>query len=295
MYSLNKLVWMLANPLALGLLILGLGLVLKIVGLFAVKLDARKRRVYKVAWGMVAVSLLWFWLWGTKAWTHVVGCSLERDFLVEGMDGMRMRAAADYPQADAIVDLGGGCGANTNLFPCALLNAGADRAYFSALLWKAGKAPVIIPSGTGLDMADKLFLMDLGVPEAAIIVENVARNTEENAKFVEKILNSGGVKGKGVEELQPANSKLTHSPTRILLVTSAWHMKRSLLMFARYAPNVECIPAACDFECITFGTLQFGDFLPDTGVFECNCRYFHVAGNMGLQVFQEVENGGMVV
>ena len=264
MYSLNKFVWMLANPLALGLLILGLGLALKMVGLFAVKTDARKRCVYKVAWGMVAVSLLWFWLWGTKAWMHVVGHGLERDFLVEGTDGMRMRAAADYPQVDAIVDLGGGCGANTNLFPCALLNAGADRAYFSALLWKSGKAPVIIPSGSGLDMADKVFLMDLGVPEEAIIVENAARNTEENAKFVMDVLGR-------VEHVERGEGK-RH---RILLVTSAWHMKRSLLMFAKYAPNVECIPAACDFECIADDTLQFGDFFPDTGAFECNCRYFH--------------------
>ena len=267
MYSLNKLVWMLANPLALGLLLLGLGLTLKIVGLFAVKSDTRKRRVYKVAWGMVAVSLLWFWLWGTKAWTRVVGCSLERDFLVEGTDGMRMRAAVEYPQVDAIVDLGGGCGANTNLFPYALLNAGADRAYFSALLWKAGKAPVIIPSGSGLDMADKLFLMDLGVPEAAIIVENAARNTEENAKFVEKLINSR------VERVDEKGAEV-HKP-KVLLVTSAWHMKRSLMMFAKYVPNVECIPAACDFETIKGDGFVVSDLLPDTGAFECNCRYFH--------------------
>lgn len=292
MYSLNKLVWMLANPLAFGLLLLGFGLLLKIVGLFTVKADARKRCVYKVAWGMVAVSLLWFWLWGTKAWTHVVGCSLERDFLEEGTDGMRMRAAADYPQTDAIVDLGGGCGANTNFFPCALLNAGADRAYFSALLWKARKAPVIIPSGTGLDMADKLFLIDLGVPEEAIIVENAARNTEENAKFVERILVDVFNRVEHVERVEGEgmNSRVERVDNRkpkALLVTSAWHMKRSLCMFKKYASGIDVIPAPCDFETVFGNGLSWCDFLPDTGVFECNCRYCHEwLGILGYALFR---------
>lgn len=272
MYSLNKFVWTIANPLTVGCLMLGLGIVLKLVGRAAATGDAKCQRMSKLAWILVALSFVWFWLWGTPAWSRVVGQNLECSFL--GTDG-RMKAANDYPVCDAIVDLGGGCGARTNLYDGVLLNAAADRAYFSALLWKAGKAPIIIASGSGLEFADKVFMLDLGVPEEAIVVENEAMNTEENAKFVEKILNSGGVVRGGVRKLELTHSQPTHSPTRILLVTSAWHMKRSLMMFAKYAPNVECIPAACDFECIAAGTLEFGDFLPDPGAFECNCRYFH--------------------
>ena len=52
-------------------------------------------------------------------------------------------------------------------------------------------------------------------------------------------------------------------------------MKRSLLMFKKYAPELECIPAACDFECSVGYPLSFKDVLPDPGAFECNCRYFH--------------------
>ena len=272
MYSLNKFVWVIANPLTVGCLMLGLGIVLKMVGRAVATEDAKSQRMSKFAWILVVLSFAWFWLWGTPAWTRVVGQNLERSFL--SADG-RMKAAADYPVCNAIVDLGGGCGARTNMYDGALLNGAADRAYFSALLWKAGKAPIIIASGSGLELADKVFMRDLGVSEEAIVVENEAMNTEGNAKLVEKILNSGGVVRGGVRKLELTHSQPTHSPTRILLVTSAWHMKRSLMMFVKYAPNVECVPAACDFECAPCGPVRFGDFLPDTGAFECNCRYFH--------------------
>ena len=265
MYSLNKFVWVIANPLTVGCLMLGLGIVLKLVDRAVATGDAKSQRMSKFAWILVVLSFAWFWLWGTPAWTRVVGQNLECSFL--SADG-RMKAAADYPVSDAIIDLGGGCGARTNLYDGALLNAAADRAYFSALLWKAGKAPIIIASGSDLELADKVFMRDLGVPEAAIIVENNARNTEENAKFVERTLRD--IVGR-VEHVD----RVERTKPRVLLVTSAWHMKRSLMMFAKYAPNVKCIPVACDFECALCPDLQFGDFLPDTGAFECNCRYFH--------------------
>lgn len=267
MYSLNKFVWVIANPLMIGCLMLGLGIVLKLLGSVIATSDVKRCRMFKVAWIFVALSFVWFWLWGTPAWSRVVGQNLERGFL--GMNG-RIIAATDYPLCDAIVDLGGGCGARTNMYDGVLLNAAADRAYFSALLWKAGKAPIIIASGSGLELADKAFMCDLGVPEQVILVENDARNTEENARFVKDVLAAKNIKN-----------------AKILLVTSAWHMKRSLMMFGKYASELECIPAACDFECSPCPDLQFGDFLPDTGAFECNCRYFHEwLGILGYKYFR---------
>ena len=274
MYSLNKFVWVIANPLTVGCLMLGLGIVLKMVGRAVATEDAKSQRMSKFAWILVVLSFAWFWLWGTPAWTRVVGQNLERSFL--SADG-RMKAAADYPVCNAIVDLGGGCGARTNMYDGALLNGAADRAYFSALLWKAGKAPIIIASGSGLELADKVFMRDLGVPEEAIVVENEAMNTEGNAKLVEKLIKgrvASFAKATVAEERVDEKDAEAHKP-KVLLVTSAWHMKRSLMMFVKYAPNVECVPAACDFECAPCGPVRFGDFLPDTGAFECNCRYFH--------------------
>lgn len=261
MYSLNKVVWVIANPLMVGCLMLGLGIVLKLLGLVITIGSTKRRRIFKVAWILVALSFVWFWLWGTSAWSRVVGQNLERDFL--DADG-RMVAAVDYPVYDAIVDLGGGCGVRTNMYDGVMLNAAADRAYFSALLWKAGKAPIIIVSGSGLELADKVFMQDIGVPEEAIVVENEAMNTEGNAKFVERLVKSR-VDEKDAE---------AHKP-KVLLVTSAWHMKRSLLMFNKYARDIEVVPAPCDFETIRVDGFAMSDLLPDSGSFECNCRYYH--------------------
>lgn len=275
MYSLNKIIWVLANPLSLGLLMFAVGILLKAACRCAGGVKKQGRVLDRIAAILLCASFIWFWMWGSKAWTCVVGAGLEREFLIECVSGFRMRDATDYPFADAIVDLGGGCGAETNFSSCVSLNAGSDRAYFSALLWKAGKAPIVIPSGNGLDVADKRFIMDLGVPEDAIVVENNARNTEENARFVRDIVLSRQSSVVSNRSAQTAGSGLKVKKPSVLLVTSAWHMKRSLLMFKKYAPELECIPAACDFECSVGYPLSFKDVLPDPGAFECNCRYFH--------------------
>ena len=59
---------------------------------------------------------------------------------------------------------------------------------------------------------------------------------------------------------------------RVLLVTSAWHMRRSVLMYRKYAPSLEIIPAATDYE----ATVQTGrpfslkDLWPDATMFYAN-------------------------
>jgi uncharacterized SAM-binding protein YcdF (DUF218 family) len=139
-----------------------------------------------------------------------------------------------------------------------------------------------MPSGKGLIYSDRRFLLDLGVPEAAIVVENRARNTEENAKFVGELVveevgrrkEEGGRRklegGSGKENLEGDGLK-----PKVLVVTSAWHMKRTLLMFEKYAPQIEVIPAACDFECVPTGNLQLTELLPNAEVFGRNAVYFH--------------------
>ena len=151
--------------------------------------------------------------------------------------------AEDAPTADAIVLLGGGMGANQKAYPYAEMWGGADRVWHAARLYNAGKAPMIIPTGCGERESSFPLLRDFDVPESAIIIEDAARNTEENAKFVEKLINSRvehveRVDEKGVEVCKP----------KVLLVTSAWHMSRSVLMYKKYAPSLDIIPAATDYE-----------------------------------------------
>ena len=218
-----------------------------------------------------------------------IGGTLENEWPIVKAEGA--------PKADAIVLLGGGMGSNTNVYPYAEMWNGADRVWHAARLYKAGKAPIVIPTGSSERESAVPLLLDLGVPEGAILVEDKARNTEENAKFVEKILNSGGVREGGSEGVpnhplthsQSTHSKPTHSPTRVLLVTSAWHMRRSVLMYKKYAPMLEIIPAAADYEAtvITGHPFRFQDLCPDANMLLDNtCIFKEYLGYWGYRVFR---------
>ena len=116
------------------------------------------------------------------------------------------------------------------------------------------------------------------MPESAIVVENEAKNTEENAKLVKKMVErwSGGE-----VEKRP----------KVLLVTSAWHMKRSLLMMKKYAKELEVIPAPCDCEATgrTFSGFELTWLKPEPGTFYFNSVYFHEwLGYWGYKLLRKI-------
>ena len=195
--------------------------------------------------------------------------------------------AEDAPPADAIVLLGGGMGANTNVYPYAEMWNGADRVWHAARLYKAGKAPVVIPTGAGERESSVPLLLDLGVPESAVVVEGEARNTEENAKFVEKVLATKDTKNTKSEGARGRDSARVKK--RVLLVTSAWHMRRSVLMYRKYAPNLEILPAAADYEATvqTSHPFCFKDVWPDTNALFANSYIFkEYLGYWGYRLFR---------
>ena len=207
--------------------------------LFAIVLARLKRCRLSCICGLLSVA--WLWFWSTGAAGRWIGLSLEREFPPQ--------LAEQMPQADAIVVLGGGVGLNTNVCPYAKLFLSADRAWHGARLYKAGKAPKVFVTCE----ADALFMVDLGVPRTAITVNDKARNTEEEAR----LFASQGIKS-------------------ILLVTSAWHMRRAKLMYERYAKGVEVIPAATDYVNMTMfdKPLEFKDFVPDSCMIGQNAYMF---------------------
>lgn len=235
---LNKLVWFVLNPMMLGMLMLGFGIVLQIA--------CRN----SLATAFCLMALLWFWAWSTPVSFEWLGGGLEKKY-------PPLRAET-MPKADAIVLLGGGMGSNTNM-PYAEMWTSADRVWHAARLYKAGRAPIIITSGVGEAHASVPLLLDLGVPRKAIHVENESRNTAENAAFSKKLLRTLVAK----ERKKP----------RVLLVTSAWHMRRSMLLFED--GEIEVVAAATDHE----ATTQIGkrrsllDFLPTDGKFSTNCAF----------------------
>mgnify|MGYP002624449412 CR=1 FL=1 len=192
MYVVNKIVCACVNPFMIGLALATFGSICAYVN---------RRRL---GFCLVALSVLWLWLWSTPVMYRWLGCALE--------DACPIVKAEDAPVADAIVVLGGGMGANTNVYPYAEMWGGADRVWHAARLYKAGKAPVVITSGTGERESTVPLLVDFGVPASAIFVEDKARNTEENAKFVEEVLlGSGVVKSGGFEKFNSSTHPLTHS------------------------------------------------------------------------------------
>lgn len=170
-------------------------------------------------------------LLGVSVFFAVMACPFVAGRIAYGLEKDYPPLSADeYPAADAIVVLGGGIGAST-FMPYPELFQGADRVWHAARLYKAGKAPVVVPSGIGEELGAAVLLQDLGVPRSAILTENASRTTAENARYSRDLLGKRGVR-------------------RILLVTSAWHMRRSIMLYRKM--GFEVVPAATDHE----GTLD---------------------------------------
>lgn len=213
---LDKLLAQLAYPLGLATVLILAGLLLVV---------ARRLRS-GLAVGLA--GLAWLTLWSLPAVSDRIRTSLEQRH-----QNLPAEAA---PEADAIVLLGGGERGTPTDWPYPDLGRGADRIWHAARLFHAGKAETIIVSGgrmgwtgdrqTGAKAMREL-LIDLGVPGLAILMEAESRNTRENA------VNTAAIAEKQKIE-------------RVLLVTSALHMRRSLATFE--AAGLEAVPAAADFE-----------------------------------------------
>lgn len=249
MFCINKIVGFVVSPIGGAM-----------AGMLCALVFSRFGRKRIAKWiGVLTVA--WLWLWMTPIMTFVVGVPLEKEFLVDG----KVPQVETFPDADAIVLLGGSMGIETNLSSYAEMWSGADRVWQTARLYKAGKAPMVIATGNGAVDTTLPLLKDFGVP-SEIVSFHDARNTEEEAKLVQKM----GYK-------------------KILLVTSAWHMKRARMMFEKYAPSVEVVCAPADFENSIVATrpFSFGCFLPDPGVFMGNSVALHEwVGIVGYKLFR---------
>ena len=274
MYYINKIVGFLVSPI--GGAIAG--------GIVAV-VCARLGRKRMAQW-IGGLTVAWLWLWMTPIMTWVVGVPLEREFLVDG----RVPMVETFLEADAIILLGGGMGVDTNHNSYAEMSAGADRVWQAARLYKAGRAGKIIATGDYAKDTTLPLLKEFGVGEEAVSFLD-ARTTEEEAKGIRKLFSRVervDVSRKERKE-RKEDSRVEGGAGKILLVTSAWHMKRARLMFEKYAPGIEVVYAPADFE-NTFTaekTPLFKMLLPDPNVFMLNSVAFHEwVGIVGYKVFR---------
>ncbi len=107
----------------------------------------------------------------------------------------------------------------------------ADRLHQAVILYKKGKIDKILFSGgSGLVGQPeereaphaKQYLLQIGIPEADILIESNSRNTAENAKQSKLLLDSLHITGKK------------------LLITSGMHMRRAKACFEKAGVEVQC-------------------------------------------------------
>ncbi len=151
---------------------------------------------------------------------------LEADFPV--------LAVAECPQVDAIVVLGGMT--DPPLPPRREVEVGAsfDRMLQAMRLLQAAKAPWLVFSGgnipelSGSASTEAGQMRELavlcGVPAACILLEDSSRTTRENALFTARLLRERGL-------------------NRVLLVTSAGHMRRAMGVFRHEGVQALAVPA----------------------------------------------------
>jgi len=159
------------------------------------------------------------------------------------------RPVSAVPSADAIVVLGGAIGAPRPPRVHPDLSGAADRVWHAARLYHAGRAPLIIASGGTVPWQDQRFreatamqrlLTRWGVPADSVLLEARSANTYENARYTADVVRRRGL-------------------DRVLLVTSAQHMRRALATFRSAGVNAR--PAATDYH-VTDGSTSVLDLVP---------------------------------
>ena len=211
-FYLSKIFWLLVQPVNLTGLLLLAAVVAQVV---------RWRRL------AITASLGAFVVLGVSAWTSLGALMLHP------LEDRFARPAALPETVDGIIVLGGGFeGAINRVRGGYELNSGGDRFVEAAIMARRyPNAKVVISGGSGAlvlegeadaDTVPRL-LEALGVSRDRMVLENRSRNTVENARFTRQLVAPG-----------PSENWL--------LITSAFHMPRSVALFRREGFDVIAWP-----------------------------------------------------
>lgn len=195
-------------------------LILITAGLWILR-DLRKHHHKRLGWWLLLSSLLCLYLLSISPVVSCLAYVLEKDYRLQRHDKTR--------KIDVVVVLGGGVskrGLQSDLSPSKEMSS---RLLFGLQTLKRSNAKFIVFCGGGegdISEAETMFRVakNLGIEESKIIVESKSQNTWEHAVELDKLL---------------TNKNMT-----IGIVTSALHMKRSLMVFKNYFPNVVPLPSS---------------------------------------------------
>lgn len=196
------------------------------------------KKNYKGAFvNFIVASLMWFFSIAPVSNFLIRG--LESDFNVP-----------ENPAGDIIILLGGGV--YDNVPDISGVGAPSEemvaRTITAVRLQKKLNVPIIISGGNVFKGRKaeapivKRFLVDLGIPESKLIIEDKSRDTIENAKYSKKIF-----------------EKLKYK--KPILVTSAFHMKRSIMSFKK--AGIEVVPFPANFRTWANMKYMWQDYLPN--------------------------------
>lgn len=219
-FVLQKVLWFLILPPASLLVLTFIGLLL---------INKKQRRLGK------------FLIFSGAALLYVLSIGQVADSIVKPLERASPPLTNEEITADAVVVLGGGSVDLEWLGAAPVPNAEtSSRLLEGVLVARRLRVPLVLSMGNGEPFATRANDADtmaqsalaMGVPQKQIIVENMSRNTLENSYAVRKLLRGD----------------------RIVLATSAYHMRRARAMFAKRGFTV--IPAP------TFFTAQKRKFTP---------------------------------
>jgi uncharacterized SAM-binding protein YcdF (DUF218 family) len=225
---LHKIIPVFLMPTAISLLFVALGLILR-------------RRA--LCWA--GVLLLWL------ASAGLVSKAMMR----AAEDWETRKAVSTMPAAQAIVVLSAGRTRPPGA-PGVSEWGDADRFYGGIELYKAKKAPLLIFTGGWVPWEPDArlegevlmqYAADLGVPADRMMTTGKVVNTNEEGRAVAALL----------------KQKTGNATPRILLVTSAFHMRRARELFAR--AGLEAIPFPVDFKVAASDSLSIADLVPRAG------------------------------
>lgn len=162
---------------------------------------------------------------------------LENSFTIPSLEEVKT--------GDAYVVLGGGVYDNApDVDGKGTLSGDALARVLTAYkLYRISKKPVILSGGRIFDRVAeaevaKRTLLSLGVSEKDIITESKSMDTYENAQFVKELSDK-------------------HKISRIILITSAYHMKRSHLLFSKHFREIIPYPAGYLTSRVGYDVLSF--------------------------------------
>jgi len=205
-------------------------------------------------------KLLHFTLILTAALLYLFSIEPVKDALIMPLeDKYPALQVKSYIEADYIVILGGGTigaspeeGGRGSLSPDAL-----KRLFYGAYLHKQYNLPIIVTGGRIFNNKKESearvaarSLVIMGVPSNQVLQEGNSRNTWENALLVKREI----------------------SPGRVLLVTSAYHMARSMMSFTEN--GISSIAAPTDYKSERTGYTLLS-FLPSMGNLTNSYRALH--------------------